>query len=71
MAFGAFAMKSGKKVSNLRHCLECGKPIIHRRITAVYCSGKCREVHNAKKRRLAHEDTEDVSPPLRKPQADE
>jgi predicted nucleic acid-binding Zn ribbon protein len=34
----------------LRLCVECGKPIVHRRTTAFYCSGKCRELHNARKR---------------------
>jgi predicted nucleic acid-binding Zn ribbon protein len=38
---------------NPRRCVECGKPILHRRVTALYCSGKCRELHNAQKRRQA------------------
>ena len=29
--------------------------IVHRRTTALYCSGKCRELHNARKRREARE----------------
>jgi predicted nucleic acid-binding Zn ribbon protein len=37
----------------LRLCVECGKPIVNRRTTAFYCSGKCRELHNARKRQQA------------------
>jgi predicted nucleic acid-binding Zn ribbon protein len=43
-----------------RRCVECGKPIVHRRVTAFYCSGKCRELHNARKRREARHVPKDV-----------
>src|SRR5215813_601787 len=68
---------SGAEANHPRHCLECGKPIVHRRITALYCSGKCREIHNAQKRRQARNnatgappDTMDASPITREPEAD-
>jgi hypothetical protein len=46
---------------NPRRCVECGKPILHRRVTALYCSGKCRELHNAQKRRQARYEAKDVT----------
>jgi predicted nucleic acid-binding Zn ribbon protein len=55
-------MKLGVEASNARQCLQCGKLIVHRRITALYCSGKCREIHNAQKRRQVRDDTTAVSP---------
>ena len=64
---GAFAMKSDSP----RHCLECGKLIVHRRITAFYCSGKCREIHNAQRRRLAREEAKITLPPTHTPEADD
>jgi predicted nucleic acid-binding Zn ribbon protein len=64
------AMTSSATAGNLRHCLECGKPIIRRRITALYCSGKCREIHNAQKRRQVRHDTIDAAPPMREPETD-
>jgi hypothetical protein len=68
----AFVMKSGTRESNTRHCLQCGKPIVHRRITALYCSGKCREIHNANKRRLTPgEEEKTPSPPAHAPEADD
>jgi len=65
-----FVMKSGTQASKPRHCLECGKPIIHRRSTAFYCSGKCREAYNANKRRLARENTKKTAPPADKSETD-
>jgi len=67
---GMLATKSGREASNLRYCLECGKPIVHRRITALYCSGKCREIHNAQKRRQVHNDTKDGPPATCEPEKD-
>ena len=46
--------------NNPRYCVACGKPIVHRRVTALYCSGKCRELHNAQKRRKARHETKEV-----------
>jgi predicted nucleic acid-binding Zn ribbon protein len=48
----------------LRLCVECGKPIMHRRTTAFYCSGKCRELHNARKRQQARVALKDAVEPL-------
>jgi len=67
---GMLATESGTEAGNPRHCLECGKPIIHRRITALYCSGKCREIHNAQKRRQIRNDAKDNAPALRDPERD-
>jgi predicted nucleic acid-binding Zn ribbon protein len=75
---GVFAAKSGAEAgppsdaaaSNPRHCLECGKPIVRRRITALYCSGKCREIHNAQKRRQARHDAMDAPPTISAPETD-
>jgi predicted nucleic acid-binding Zn ribbon protein len=54
-------MKADAEPGTARGCVECGKPIVHRRVTALYCSGKCRELHNARKRRQArHATKEDV-----------
>src|SRR5215471_5800611 len=66
----AFAMTSGAGDRNARHCLQCGKPIVHRRITAFYCSGKCREIHNAQRRRIAREEAKTDAPPTATPEAD-
>jgi predicted nucleic acid-binding Zn ribbon protein len=44
-------------------CIECGNPIVHRRTTALYCSGKCRELYNARKRRQARSDMKDAAQP--------
>jgi predicted nucleic acid-binding Zn ribbon protein len=44
-------------------CIECGKLIVHRRTTALYCSGKCREIHNALKRRQARSEMKDAAQP--------
>jgi predicted nucleic acid-binding Zn ribbon protein len=57
-----FAMKPRAGASDPRQCLECGKLIVHRRITALYCSGKCREIHKAEKRRRVRGDMKDVPP---------
>jgi predicted nucleic acid-binding Zn ribbon protein len=46
-----------------RHCVECGNPIVHRRKTAFYCSGKCREIHNVRKRREARFEMKNAAPP--------
>jgi predicted nucleic acid-binding Zn ribbon protein len=46
-----------------RLCVECGKPIIYRRTTAFYCSGKCRELHNAHKRQQARIALKDTAQP--------
>jgi predicted nucleic acid-binding Zn ribbon protein len=51
-----------------RHCVECGKPIIHRRTTALYCSGKCRENHNAGKRRQARSEMKEAAQALCTPE---
>lgn len=53
-------MNAGAEEGAQRHCVECGKQIVHRRVTALYCSGKCREMHNARKRRQARSETKDV-----------
>jgi predicted nucleic acid-binding Zn ribbon protein len=53
-------MKAGEEEGAARRCVECGKPIVRRRVTALYCSGKCRELHNARKRRQARSETKDV-----------
>jgi predicted nucleic acid-binding Zn ribbon protein len=58
---------SRTEATHPRHCLECGKPIVHRRITALYCSGKCREIHNAQKRRQVRHDTIDTLPATSEP----
>jgi predicted nucleic acid-binding Zn ribbon protein len=58
-------MKSRKESGDPRHCVECGKPIVHRRITALYCSGKCREIHNARKRRDARYEMTEAMQPVR------
>lgn len=70
MEIGAPAMKPGAHVGGPRHCLECGKLIARRRVTAVYCSGKCREIHNAKKRRQAREDAKNGSLSAPDPETD-
>jgi Uncharacterized protein containing a Zn-ribbon (DUF2116) len=54
-------MKADADGDTPRHCVKCGKPIVHRRVTALYCSGKCRELYNAHKRRQARSDTKDVT----------
>jgi predicted nucleic acid-binding Zn ribbon protein len=54
-------MKAGAEEAATRRCVECGKPIVHRRVTALYCSGKCRELHNALKRRQARHGTKEVT----------
>jgi predicted nucleic acid-binding Zn ribbon protein len=54
-------MKAGAKEAAPRPCVECGKPIVHRRVTALYCSGKCRELHNALKRRQARHETQEAT----------
>jgi predicted nucleic acid-binding Zn ribbon protein len=54
------AMKAGAEEGRPRRCVACGKPIVHRRVTALYCSGKCRELQNARKRRQARHETKDV-----------
>jgi predicted nucleic acid-binding Zn ribbon protein len=41
--------------------MECGKPIVRRRTTALYCSGKCREIHNARKRRKTGDETQEAA----------
>ena len=62
---GPAAMSAGAELGEPRRCLECGKPIVHRRVTALYCSGKCRELHNARRRRQARcEETNDGTPPV-------
>jgi predicted nucleic acid-binding Zn ribbon protein len=53
-------MKAGAQEGSARRCVECAKPIVHRRVTALYCSGKCRELHNARKRRQARDGTKGV-----------
>jgi predicted nucleic acid-binding Zn ribbon protein len=53
-------MTAGAEEGTVRRCVECGKPIVHRRVTALYCSGKCRELHNARKRRQARHATKGV-----------
>jgi predicted nucleic acid-binding Zn ribbon protein len=53
-------MKAGAEEGVARRCVECTKPIVHRRVTALYCSGKCRELRNARKRRQARHATKDV-----------
>jgi predicted nucleic acid-binding Zn ribbon protein len=55
-------MSTGEETA-LRHCAECGNPIIHRRRTAFYCSGKCREIHNVRKRREARYEMKNAAPP--------
>jgi len=67
---GTVIMKFGPKAGSPRHCLECGKLIAHRRITALYCSGKCREIHNAKKRRQAREEVKNGEPAASQSQID-
>jgi predicted nucleic acid-binding Zn ribbon protein len=62
------AVKPGVEASHPRQCLQCGKLIVHRRITALYCSGKCREIHNAHKRRRVRGDTKDVPSPACEPE---
>jgi predicted nucleic acid-binding Zn ribbon protein len=52
------------RAGRLRHCVACGKLIVHRRMTALYCSGKCREIHNARKRRDARRDTKNAAQPM-------
>jgi predicted nucleic acid-binding Zn ribbon protein len=59
---------SGTEASHPRHCIECGKPIIRRRITALYCSGKCREIHNAQKRRQTRHNMIDAAPTRSEPE---
>lgn len=64
-------MKAEEKAGPARHCLECGKPIVHRRVTALYCSGKCRERHNALKRRQARNgEAKKGAPPVCAPEAE-
>jgi hypothetical protein len=67
---GMLAIESGTEASDPRQCLECGKLIVHRRVTALYCSGKCREIHNAQKRRQARHDTKNPQPPTCAREAD-
>jgi predicted nucleic acid-binding Zn ribbon protein len=69
-------MNAFAAAADLRHCVECGKPIVHRRMTALYCSGKCRESYNARKRRQARyemqarPDMNDAAPPMCVPEAE-
>jgi predicted nucleic acid-binding Zn ribbon protein len=48
-------------------CVECGKPVMRRRSTALYCSGKCREIHNARKRRQARTEMKAEAQPAAAP----
>jgi hypothetical protein len=55
-------LNPGTDADDPRRCLECGKPVVRRRITALYCSGKCRERHNARKRQQTRYHAEEVMP---------
>jgi predicted nucleic acid-binding Zn ribbon protein len=61
-------MNPGAGAGRTRHCVECGKPIVHRRMTALYCSGKCREIHNAGKRRQARHEMKNAAQAARPPE---
>jgi len=65
---GMLAMKPGTEASDPRLCLQCGKRIVHRRVTALYCSGKCREIHNAQKRRQIRQDAKEAPPGISQPE---
>ena len=54
-------MNSSAGAGDPRHCVACGKQIFHRRMTALYCSGKCREIHNARKRRQARSEMKEAA----------
>jgi predicted nucleic acid-binding Zn ribbon protein len=54
-------MSDGAAAGDPHHCVECGKPIVRRRTTALYCSGKCREIHNARKRRQARHEMKNAA----------
>jgi predicted nucleic acid-binding Zn ribbon protein len=53
-----------------RHCVECGKPVVHRRTTALYCSGKCRELYNARKRRRVRTEMKEAAQVAETPEAE-
>jgi len=30
---------------SMKHCIQCGMPVAHRRSTKKFCSGACRQAH--------------------------
>lgn len=69
-AGGPAAMKTRAETGDARWCIECGKQILHRRMTALYCSGKCREIYNARKRRQARSEMKNAAEPVHAPQSE-
>jgi predicted nucleic acid-binding Zn ribbon protein len=61
-------MKPRTETGDPRRCIECEKPIVRRRTTALYCSGKCREIYNARKRRQARQEMKEAVQPAHAPE---